>query len=193
MGAVAMSKREPDHDRPLGRAEIVQAILASAAELFAAKGPSSTSLRDVATHAVVNHSLIHRYFGTKQQLLAATLQHLADRGVELAASGELDAERQELGDLHMRVLVRSALDGYPIAELQERRPGMEWVLDQARPNFPTERGAQLAAAHATALQYGWRLLGPVLRAGFGLADMDDEALRAEVIAEIGRTLSLPRD
>ncbi|WP_156746654.1 helix-turn-helix domain-containing protein, partial [Mycobacterium sp. E1715] len=42
---------------PTGRDEVVAAILDSASQLFAERGPAATSIRDVATAARVNHGL----------------------------------------------------------------------------------------------------------------------------------------
>jgi AcrR family transcriptional regulator len=50
------------------RGEARPAIVASARELFAARGFDGTSLRDVAQHAAVSEALLYRYFGTKAAL-----------------------------------------------------------------------------------------------------------------------------
>ena len=49
-------------------------ILASARELFAARGFGSTSVRAVAADAGVDPALVHHYFGTKDDLFVAALQ-----------------------------------------------------------------------------------------------------------------------
>lgn len=49
------------------------AILLAAAELFAWKGPAQVSLRSVAAAADVPYSLIYRYYGTKDSLLASVM------------------------------------------------------------------------------------------------------------------------
>src|SRR5690348_4452281 len=72
----------PQTDAPLGRAEVVSALLESAADLFAERGPAATSIRDIAARSRVNHGLIHRHFGSKDGLVAAVLDHL---GQQLAA------------------------------------------------------------------------------------------------------------
>src|SRR5690242_21845245 len=113
-----------DH-KPLGKDEVVAAVLAAAGELFAEKGPAATSIREVATRAGVNHGLLHRHFGSKRQLLAATLQHLADSAAALRKSGAPRAEIEAVYEFQARVMVRSTLDGFPVEELQQRFPGME--------------------------------------------------------------------
>ena len=76
-----------DAAKPLGKQEVVAAVLAAASELFAEQGPAATSIREVAARAGVNHGLLHRHFGSKRELLAATLQYLADSGAALRESG----------------------------------------------------------------------------------------------------------
>jgi len=49
-------------------------ILASARELFAARGFGSTSVRAVAADAGVDPALVHHYFGTKDDLFVAALE-----------------------------------------------------------------------------------------------------------------------
>src|SRR5581483_1617206 len=121
-----------DAPKPLGNEEVVAAVLAAAAELFAEKGPAATSIRQVATRAGVNHGLLHRHFGSKRQLLAATLQHLADSAAALRKSGAPRAEIEAVYEFQARVMVRSTLDCFPVEELQQRFPGMEAFLEQVQ-------------------------------------------------------------
>jgi AcrR family transcriptional regulator len=67
-------------ERPAGRGrrpgtpDTRAEILASARELFAARGFGSTSVRAVAAGAGVDPSLVHHYFGSKDDLFMAALQ-----------------------------------------------------------------------------------------------------------------------
>ena len=54
-------------------------ILRTAARLFAQKGFSGTSVRDVVKAARVNVSAIHYYFGDKRKLYKETLHYLAEQ------------------------------------------------------------------------------------------------------------------
>jgi TetR/AcrR family transcriptional regulator, repressor for neighboring sulfatase len=168
--------------KPMGKDEVVAAVLEAASELFAEKGPAATSIREVAARAGVNHGLLHRHFGSKSQLLAATLQHLADSGAKLRESGAPTEELQAAQELQARVMVRSTLDGFPIEELQKRFPGMERFLQEVRSGHSDERRARLLAAHAMALQFGWGLMAPTLRVAFGLNNLSDAEIR-EAVAE----------
>jgi TetR/AcrR family transcriptional regulator, repressor for neighboring sulfatase len=178
-----------DPAKPLGKEEVVAAVLAAASELFAEKGPAATSIREVAAKAGVNHGLLHRHFGSKRQLLAATLQHLADSGATLRDSGASAEQLEAAQELQARVMVRSTLDGFPIEELQKRFPGMERFLEQVSSGHTDERKARLLAAHAMALQFGWGLMAPTLRVAFGLHDLSDAEIRGAIAEQIAKIVA----
>ncbi len=175
--------------KPIGKDEVSAAVIDAAAQLFAEKGPAATSIREVAARAGVNHGLLHRHFGSKRQLLAATLQHLADDAAALRASGASQSQLEAAYEFQARVMVRSTLDGFPVEELQQRFPGMEAFLEQVRADHSDDRTARLLAAHGMALQVGWGLLGPTLRVAFGLQDLDDGEIRAAVAEQIAKIVA----
>ncbi|WP_078327150.1 TetR/AcrR family transcriptional regulator [Mycobacteroides salmoniphilum] len=162
------------------------ATLPSAAELFATKGAAATSIREIASHAGVNHGLVFRYFGTKDKLLGATLDYLADRTAETLKSGASLADTRLAMDRQLRVAVRAVLDGYPLAKLQTRFPGVDVFLDQIRPGFPDDDTARLAAAHAIVLNIGWRLFGTTLTDIIGLDNLTVERLNDSIETQINR-------
>jgi AcrR family transcriptional regulator len=179
----------PRAGAPLGRAEVVAAVLESAADLFAERGPAATSIRDIAARSRVNHGLIHRHFGSKDALVGAVLDHL---GQHLAELLDARADGSVIGvavDRQLRVLARASLDGYSIGELQSRFPTMEVLLQSVRARHATELGARLAAAHAIALQLGWCLFGDFLRASTGLQHLDDRTFARSV----GNTVAIILD
>ena len=176
----------PRASAPLGRAEVVAAVLESAADLFAERGPAATSIRDIAARSSVNHGLIHRHFGSKDALVGAVLDHLGRHLAELLAAKADGSAIGEAVDRQLRVLARTSLDGYSIGELQSRFPTMELLLDTVRERHSTELGARLAAAHTIALQLGWCLFGDFLRASTGLEDLDDRTFARS----IGSTVAL---
>ena len=152
---------------PVGKEEVVAAVLRSAADLFAERGLAATSIRDIATRSRVNHGLIHRHFGSKDSLVAAVLDHLGQHLAELLAE---KADGKKVAD-------------YPVGELQSRFPTMGVLLDAVRPQHPSDLSARLAAAHTIALQLGWVLFGDFLRASTGLEDMDDRTF----VRSVGET------
>jgi AcrR family transcriptional regulator len=169
-----------DEKSPVGRDEVVAAVLTHAADLFAERGPAATSIRDVATRSGVNHGLIFRHLGTKDQLVGAVLEHLARQTSALLESSGSRAAIEAQSERHWKVLARAILDGFPVGELQQRFPGATMLVDVARDLHPTETEARIAAANTLALQLGWRLFEPFLRSATGLGGLTEAELREVV-------------
>lgn len=166
----------------MGRDEVVPAILEAAADLFAARGPAATSIRDIAARSKVNHGLVFRHLGSKEQLVGAVLNYLGQHLTGLIDGGAPAEELDAALDRQTRVMARVVLDGYPAGELQTTFPNIVRLLEWARPNFDDELTARLAVANAVALQLGWRLLGPFLRSALDLGELADQQVRDAVTA-----------
>ncbi|MBY8859554.1 TetR/AcrR family transcriptional regulator [Nocardia sp. CA2R105] len=177
-------------DAPVGRDAVVSAVLTHAAELFAERGPAATSIRDIAERAGVNHGLVFRHFGAKDQLVARVLDHLAaESGAALDRSGPGDRSPLDAAlRTHLTVLARSILDGYPVAQLQRDFPVISRLIERARPFHESEHDASLAVAHVAALSLGWQLFGSFLRGAAGLEDMSEAELQRDIDAEAARIL-----
>lgn len=173
-------------DVPTGREEVVAAILEAATDLFAERGPAATSIRDIAARSKVNHGLVFRYFGTKDQLVGSVLDHLGATTTELMQADPTAPEAERALDRHIRVMARTLLDGYPAGKLQTRFPGASALFDSVRATRDDDRSARLAVANAFALQFGWRLFAPFLRSAAGLDELTDTELRQAVGAEVAR-------
>lgn len=93
-----MRESAPVSRRPRGAAREV--IIKSARELFARKGYDGTSLRDIATHAQVNESVIYRSVGTKDQIFrAAVLEPFHDFVKSFVSRWQADTERRSSQEL----------------------------------------------------------------------------------------------
>src|ERR1700739_587641 len=173
---------------PTGREEGAAAVLEGAPDLFAERGPAAPSIRDIAARSKVNHGLVFRHFGTKEQLVGAVLDHLGATLAGLLDSGAPADVLDRALDRQMRVMARTLLDGYPAAHLQKRFPNIAGLLDKVRPDHDTEIGARLAVANALALQFGWRLFAPILRSATGLDELTDAEIRQAVDIEVARVV-----
>ncbi|MGE2814092.1 TetR/AcrR family transcriptional regulator [Mycobacterium heidelbergense] len=171
---------------PTGREEVAAAILEAATDLFAERGPAATSIRDIAARSRVNHGLVFRHFGTKEQLVGAVLDQLGANLKERLQSGSTLDVLDDVLDRQMRVMARTLLDGYPAAQLQKHFPNIAALLDMVRPLHEKDTAARLAVANALALQFGWRLFAPILRSATGLDDMPEPDIREAVRAEVAR-------
>src|ERR1700756_4377052 len=126
---------------PTGREEVAAAILDAATDLFAERGPAATSIRDIASLSKVNHGLVFRHFGTKEQLVGAVLDHLGANLTDLLRSNAQADVLERALDRQMRVMARTLLDGYPAAHLQKRFPNVAPLLDRVRPIHDDETSA----------------------------------------------------
>jgi TetR/AcrR family transcriptional regulator, repressor for neighboring sulfatase len=167
---------------------VAAAILAAATELFAERGPAATSIRDIAARSNVNHGLVFRHFGTKDNLVGAVLDHLGATLTDLLRTEAGPDAIEEALDRQMRVMARTVLDGYPAGQLQRRFPNIAALLDMVLPDYDDETQARLAVANALALQFGWRLFAPILRSATGIEDVPEADLQDSVTAEVGRIL-----
>lgn len=151
-------------------ARIRPLVLSHAADLFAERGPAATSLRDIAERSKVNAGLIFRHIGNKESVVAAVLDHLADE-LEAARSAAAAPEDVEaLAHRNWTVIARALLDGFDVGRLQRSFPNVEQLVSVARERLGDDDAARVATADALALQLGWRLFGPFLRAATGLDD-----------------------
>ena len=70
---------------PRGDSQVTRRlILAAARDLFARRGVDGVSVREIAAAAGVNHALVHRYFGTKNDMVAEILEGEAEAMSALA-------------------------------------------------------------------------------------------------------------
>jgi TetR/AcrR family transcriptional regulator, repressor for neighboring sulfatase len=155
----------------------MRAVLAAAAELFAERGPAATSIRDIAVRSAVNHGLVYRHFGSKDELISAVLDQLSDETATLVERGAPPDEIDAALERHLRVLARAILDGYPAGRLQHHFPLVAKLVDDARDHNTDEVAARVAAGHAVALELGWQLFESFIRSAAGLEDLSVDELR----------------
>ena len=162
--------------KPYGREEIRAALLNAANELFGLKGPDAVSVRDVAKRAKVNHALLHRHFGSKEQLLRDLMeQHAASF---LHSSSQANDAYHAVGmmfDLMLkepsfiRVVAQLLLTGHQPDEFVTRQGGLAKLQELVAVEHPDldEDQTKLIAAAASAFSMGWLLFEPFVLMGVG--------------------------
>jgi AcrR family transcriptional regulator len=165
------------------------AVLDGASDLFAQQGPAATSIREVAARSGVNHGLVYRHFGTKEQLVAAVLNHVSDQVNEAIADSRLDTQARV--ERQWRVLAHTILDGYPVGRLQLRFPFVKQLVDEAGLHTSNPDAARMAAGQVVALELGWQLFKPFILAAAGLESVPDERVRHASLQLMGRILTEP--
>ena len=182
---------------PRGDAAVTrQVILTAARDLFAARGVHDVSVRQIAAAAGVNHALVHRYFGTKSEMVAEILENEAaamsamgrpeaDTGTSLAALGEIFTYALTEGRTSLLLMLRAQIDGLS----PERLLGESSLRPLALlAGWLDEQGAAAEGAdpRVVAMVLGAALMGlasvqPMLTAGVGLEGEDPDVVARQCI------------
>lgn len=178
---------------PRGRDAVMAAILDAAGELLVDRSPREVTVRDVAERARVNHALVHRHFGTKDELLRAVLVRRSEAFGRAATGVGLDAEAMlALLTRHAdywRILARFVLDA---PELLTDLPAGAMMLARIGGSAPAggraAEDARVAAAVAGSLALGWGVFGTHLDEVLG---HPDQRRVRELVAGTVRQLLAP--
>jgi AcrR family transcriptional regulator len=183
--------------KPTGRDEVVEAILDTADRLFAVDAPGDVSLRGIAREAGVNHGLVHRHFGTRDDLIDKLLERTAARwAASLESTPDFDAALDSIlgsddtasrsAGTWLRLLAWSLLTDTPRLSDQTQSQGA--VLDRLPGLLSSEddEGAAITTAAALALVYGWRFFHPYIRSALHLEEVPFARLHDEIRAAVHR-------
>ena len=172
----------------------MSALTQSALDLIETDGLDVT-IRDISTRANVPHSLVARYFGSKEGLITEAIATTLPADQELAATldGPLDAagaifdsmfERPE----RIRILAQLLHGGMAPQDIRPEAPLMEAFVQLIDDQCPQVPDARIAAAAVGALSAGWLLVEDFLLEHTGLADEDRAKVRAQVRALLPRLI-----
>jgi AcrR family transcriptional regulator len=168
---------------PHGPEEVADAVVRVAGELFAERGVTAVSVREVASVAGVNPGLVHRYVGSKQDLLAAVLRSTSRSVARELAQGDDPILANRPGrslTIYQRVLAHLILEGHDLDALDPQFPIMSFLIERLRwcTNID-DRTVRGRAACLLALDIGWRLFQPLVVAATGLEPEEhDDVTRA---------------
>lgn len=179
--------------RPRGRDSARAALIDAAATLFAEQG--DVSVRAIAAKAEVNHGLVHHYFGGKEGLRGAVLDHLSAEQARAIGSIDLDdpaaLARAALSvaqqdQRFFRVLARALLDGNIPRPMQSAFPVVQRLVQTMKDHGVKD--AQTRVAEGIAISFGWMLFGPWIEAAVGVSTDEAKQLADQAIDDHVRTL-----
>jgi AcrR family transcriptional regulator len=178
-------KKRGSQKKPTGRDAVMNALIRAGAELFAERGLSAVSVRDVATRARVNHGLVHHYFGSKEDLLRGVVKRLSE---DLAnrASIRFDELFEAAGRSGLfRIQARLILDGHDVKQFDPGHPIFDRIHEvaiQAKEAgfLRADLDPKLAASMGVALHLGWLVFEPHLMNAAGHKKRDRARLRSEI-------------
>ena len=191
------------------RAETMASIVAAAGQLFSEHGTEAVSIRQIAARAGVSHTLVHKYFGTKEELVRVVIGARDDQfaGLLSQVSSDREALRETTRAVlrsreQLRTTMYAALEGRSSEEVGGSWPAVGAFAER----FMGERrgGAgeaavdpRMVSAAMAALLLGWSVLQEMLLEATGLEDLgEEEVVEALVELEIrmmGRTDDLGSD
>lgn len=173
--------------QPQGRDAVRAAIIASARELFSTKGYAAVGVREIASHAGVNHGLVHRHFGSKEEVLRAVLQGMFSDVGALANSSLKPGSPDFIEKLYplaaarkqdWQILMRAVLDGFDFTAAGFEFPITGAVMGHtAVRRGKRDREARIRAGAIIGGGLGWLLLETYLSPVLGLAGEDVDKLR----------------
>ena len=163
-------------------------ILATAGALFARRGYGSVSLEDIASGIRWSKAGVYYHFNRKQDVLAAIVEPVLDRGDELLVTHKGDP--------------RGLLEGY-VDLMLEHRDAVQVLLSDPAAIMATDLGPRIRAQHQAtiaALAYPRRSVDARARAaaalavahtvaGWTLAAEPNRAIRTTVLEASRRALS----
>ena len=182
-----------NHNPPRGREAIIEAILQATEELLAKHNPTEISLRQIAKSANINHSLIHRYFGTKENVILAVHDRIINKlGEQFSAIESLDGNIEKLFKINEKnpsrriLLARAMLDGADPHLIRHHFPTIQQLIElikkkKSETAEPTEYDAETLAAFLAGAVMGWFLYEPFLLASTGLEKKDKNKVHSQII------------
>jgi TetR/AcrR family transcriptional regulator, repressor for neighboring sulfatase len=173
-----------DASAPRGPDDVVNALIDAATELFANRGIVAVSVREVAAGAGVNVGLVHRYVGTKDDLVRAVIHRAGARlGADLDGMSDptyADSSEETIAD-YQRILAHLVLEGHDVETMDLDFPLMRFVIERISAETGVDdREARMRAMCLIALDIGWRLFEPLVTAAAGLGPEDHDAVGAAV-------------
>ncbi|MFM7064766.1 MAG: TetR/AcrR family transcriptional regulator [Actinomycetes bacterium] len=174
-------------------------IVAATRRLLEADGPGKVTVRRIAEEAGINPSLVHRYFGSVDEVYRAVSDKVA---AELAASFDVEAASPEdlllaAVDFYRRnpslwmMIVRGVAEGADMTATLGERSGFLVLalakLAQRRGVPATDADLRADVATALYLLVGELAVGAYV-AGRGLPDSEDDAFRQRLRSEVARLL-----
>lgn len=179
--------------KPIGRDEVKDALIEAGIKLFAQRGIKAVPIRDLADEANVNLALIYRHFGSKEDLVQATLKVLFERMGPVidteAASGEeiLQSSFAAIKNYPeiFQVFAHVALEGDGSIFKDMNNPYQADMVRQIKKgqldgDLNNNVDARILLACSFALGLGWHIFQPMLIELAGLDKKSGKSIRKEI-------------
>ncbi len=173
----------PSNQRPRGRDQIRAALIASAPELLESHG-LDISIRQIAEGANLPHSVIGRYFGSKDELIRSAIDSTLPADRE-AARHPTSAEEAaiavfESGIERIRILAQLLQAGMDPRDIRAEAPMISTLVKLIEENQPDHADPRIIAASICALSMGWVLTEAYLIDHTGLDVLERDTVREQM-------------
>jgi TetR/AcrR family transcriptional regulator, repressor for neighboring sulfatase len=174
------------------RQDVSEALIDAAAALASERGSGHVTVRDIAARAGVNATFVHRYYGSKENLMRAAMmraqERLASRIAEVpdVVEGAAAIVHATLAERELiATLARAALDGV-FADIPVGNPAMAQLLQRfereaAGRGTGGRHDPRVVVACLSAATVGYALLGDYIRHGTGLDSLPDDEVELELV------------
>lgn len=187
------------------REETIKRILDAAQRLFAERGYTAVSVREIAAAAGVSHALVHRYLGSKRAVYREVLQRRETSILDAAPGSEdlLEATSLMLDEAwleqrsYLRLVAHSALHGLPYDRTSGRFAATERLIELAQRAEPAAGTSgedrpdpRFVVASLVAMLLGWATAKDWLLPAVGISGMSEEEFLAElrrIVLDVERT------
>ncbi len=161
----ARPKKIEKIQKPSGGREIKAALIAAADKLIGEKGPDAVSVRSIAAAAGLMPTLVHRYFGSKDELIREVLhQHITTFREAARDASDPTTVANSMFDVmannpaFLRVIAYTLLEGHHPEEYLSKSGMVARLVDALSPAYGED--APLEAAILVSQMAGWLLLEP---------------------------------
>lgn len=185
-------------DKPAGADAVREAILDAAIRLLDERGTTDVSLREIARAANVNHGLVHRHFGTRNDVLTAVFQRQSQRGaMRLTNAPDLGTALAHLHSLpdtqrYARLLAAALLDDVEPEAIAAGHSFRQLLALPGADGTGQHKSSTAPLAAAVCLVLGWGVFGDFIAASAGLKGRKAQALNKDMAAML-RKLVVPED
>jgi TetR/AcrR family transcriptional regulator, repressor for neighboring sulfatase len=178
---------------PYGRDAVKKAILDATEKLLLKKPPGKITVREIAEAAKIKHPLIHRHFGTKEEVIVAVHARAIAKAERKVAGienleGNIGAFFETVKNHKFRhiALTRAMLDSVHPRELPAEFPLMARLLELVKKRFSETNSEpkftpEIISGILAAAILGWLLYEPFLIFGTNQEDKEQNELHKEVV------------
>jgi AcrR family transcriptional regulator len=188
-----IARTKDNSTTPYGRDAVKEAVLDATEKLLLKKSPNKITVREIAEAAHIKHPLIHRHFGTKDEVIIAVhARRIADIEKHVQkienVEGNIATFFEAVKKIKFRriALARALMDGVPPRAIQAEFPVMKRLLELIKKKVDEKNSAskfspEMITAVLSSTALGWFLYEPYLTAAMNLEEKTRDELHQTVV------------